>query len=115
MAVVTVYAPSVKHPLVVDEFVTRTTDVDHDFISPVFLQRFTNASGDVVQNFIPTHPLPFPFSAPACPLERISDSFGIVDLIQRRRSFGAISPAAPWMLGIAFEPADFQGIFLYVA
>ncbi len=103
MAVVPVDAPSVQHTLVINEFMSGPSDVVHDFVLAALLQSQPNTRGQVVQNFIPGHALPFSFSPLAGPPQRIKNPLRVGDLIKRRRSFGAVPAAAARMSGVAFE------------
>src|SRR5437762_2921710 len=58
---------------------------------------------------------PFPFSTAADALQWIEDPVGIVDLIDRRRTLGAVAPAASGMEGIALELADGERVLLHPA
>src|SRR5207247_4622542 len=89
-----------------------TPDVIHDLVATIFDDGFANARGDIVEDSIPTDAFPFTFTAFARALQRIKNAIGIGDLIQRRRTFGAITSAAPRILRIAFELLNLVGLFI---
>src|SRR6185503_17553949 len=82
---------------------TGPANVIHDFVAAVFDDALTNSPGDVVERGVPGRLLPLAFAAFAGALERIEYPIGIVNLIERCRTLGAVSPAAPGVLGIAFK------------
>src|SRR6267142_4891226 len=81
----------------------RSPDVIHDLVAAVLSNRFANARGDVIERRIPGGLFPFAFAAFARALERIKNAVGIVNLVERCRTFSAIASARPRMLGIAFK------------
>ncbi len=95
----------------VEQLMAGAADVVHDFVAPLFLQRLTHAAGDVVEHFVPTDPLPLAFAALADALQRITNAFGIANLVERRRPLGAVAAAAAGMLGIALEAANLVRVF----
>src|SRR5215207_592134 len=96
----------------IEQLVTRPTDVVHNLVAALFLKRFAHPSGDIIENFIPGDPLPLAFASFADPLERILDAFRISHLIESCRPLRAISSPAAWMFRIAFEPSNTMGVFL---
>ena len=88
---------------------TGTPDVIHDLVAAVLDDRFTNARGDVVKRRVPTDAFPFAFAAFAGALEWIKNAIGIVNLVECRRTFGAVAPARPRMLRIAFKLLHLAG------
>src|SRR5690242_4752221 len=89
---------------------TGAADVIHDFVAPLLQQRFSYAAGDVIESFIPRDALPLSRAPLANALQRITNPLGIVDLIERGRSLGAISPPTAGMLRIAVETPDTSGV-----
>src|ERR1044071_2567340 len=78
-------------------------DVIHDFAAAIFNNRFANSCSQIVEDLVPTYA--FPISCTTFPdaFERIENSIGIVDLIQRRRPLGAIASARSRIFRIALE------------
>src|SRR2546430_16625595 len=69
----------------------------------IFDNCFANASSNIVERFVPTYLLPFSLASLARAFQRMKYAIRIVDLIQRRRPFGAVAPARSGMLRVAFE------------
>src|SRR6266550_1480712 len=88
----------------------RPANVIHNLVAPLFLERFAHPRGDVVEHFVPSDAFPLPFTAFADALQRIANSLGIANLIERRRAFGAISTSAAGMFRIAFEAPNAMGV-----
>src|SRR6185295_11533158 len=86
-----------------------TTDVIHDFFPPVFDDCFSDAARDVIKRLVPTHL--FPTSGAAAPgaLHGMKNAIRIMNLIQRRRTFGAVPSARTRMFRIAFELLNLAG------
>jgi hypothetical protein len=53
----------VENALMIDELVSGTADVIHDFRAPVLDQSFADAPRDIVQYLVPADALPFSFAA----------------------------------------------------
>src|SRR5437016_2824256 len=106
VAIMSVYAPGVKNPLMIEQLMARPADVIHDLVASIFFQRFAYTCRDVVENFIPAHSFPFSFSPLSHPLQGITNALGIGYLIERRRSLCAIASSAAGVLRVAFESAD---------
>src|SRR5215510_6089226 len=99
-------APSVQDPLMIKQLVARTSDMIHDLVAPILFQRFADPCGDVVENFVPAHALPFSLAALPNPLQRIANALRIGYLVQGRGPFRAVASTAAGMFGIAFEAPD---------
>ena len=87
----------------------------HDAVRPSFGDGTSNARGDIVEDSIPIDAFPFTFTAFARALQRIKNAIWIGDLIQGRRSFGAVASAAPRILRIAFKLLDLVCVFVDVS
>src|SRR3970040_1104946 len=87
-------------------------DVIHDLVAPFFLKRFAHPRRDIVEHFVPTDTLPFTLTSFADALQGITYAIGIGDLVERRRSLGAIAATTAGMLRIALEAADTVGVLL---
>ena len=87
--VVGVQTPGGEHALGV-AVLARPTDVVHDLVSPVFLDRASNPRGDIVERFVPRDAQPLPFAARSRALQRVEDAMRVLELVQRRRSLGAV-------------------------
>src|SRR5678816_4116929 len=85
-------------------------NVIHDFIPTLFCERFTHAARNVIQNFIPGNTFPLSLAAFADSFERVTNTLGIIDLIEGRRPLSAVAPAAAGMFRIALEAANCIGI-----
>src|SRR5262245_8866505 len=106
VAVMPIYSPGVKNPLVIKQLMARPADVIHDLVAPVLFQSFTHPCRDVVENFVPAHALPFSLSSLSHPLQGITNPLGIGDLIESRRPLCTVASTAAGMFGIAFESPD---------
>ncbi len=82
---------------------TGTPDVIHDLVFAIFGKRESNASGQIVEDVIPGHPLPLPFAALARPSQRIKDALRVIHLIDGRRPLGAVAPPAAGVRGIPLK------------
>src|SRR3982750_1438936 len=90
-------------------------DVIHDLLSPLFDVGFSDSAGDVIKRLVPTHLFPTPPAATSCALQWMKNAIGVMNLIQRRRSFGAVASARTRMFGIAFELLNLTGSFVDVS
>src|SRR5579864_2091897 len=115
MAVVAVNSPRMQHALVVNELVSGTAHVVHDLVFTAFLKRIANATAQIIQDFVPTHALPLPFTTLPCPAQWIEDALRIVDLIDGGRPFGAVASAAAGMRRIAFKLLHLHLLFIYIS
>ena len=109
----TVHAPRGKNAFR-ESILTGSPDVIHDFIATIFDDRFPNSGGKIIEHFIPTDAFPFAFAAFSRALQRIKNAIRIVDLIERRRTFGAIASARSRILRIAFELLNLIRVFVDV-
>src|SRR5262249_20902891 len=91
MAVVAVDSPGMEHPLVVNQLVARTAHVIHDFILAVFLQCLTNASTEIIQDFVPGHTFPFALTPFAGTPQGIKNALRIIHLVDGCGSLGAVA------------------------
>ena len=91
MAVVTIHAPGLHDAVSVSVF-ARATDVIDDPIRAAFLA-LTHFLRDFRERLFPGNLLPFAFAAFADSLQRIKNSFRIINLIMSRGSFGAVTSA----------------------
>ena len=96
----------------IKQLMAGPADVIHDLVAPLFLKRFAHSRGDIVEHFVPSHAFPFAFAAFADAFQRIANALRIGHLIERRRTFGAVSAAAAGMFRIAFEAANAIGVLL---
>src|SRR5579875_2632621 len=104
MAVVRVYAPALQHAFHV-AILARTPNVIDDLSLAILHQRLANARGNRIERLIPGDALPLALATLAHALQWIEDAFGIVDLVERRRAFGAGAPATARMGRIPLELA----------
>lgn len=111
--VVPIHAPGLEHAVHV-ALVAGAPDVVGHFVLASFLQGAADASGDVVEHSIPGDALPLAFAAFAGTLERVQDSVGVGDLVDRGRAFGAVSPAGSGVVGVALELAHAAGGLVHV-
>src|SRR5260370_22606965 len=115
VAIVPVDRPRLEDALVVNQPVGGPADVVHDFVLASFLQRFPNSPTQIVQFLVPRHSLPFALTALSCPTQWIENALRVIDLVNRCRAFGAVSPTAPGMGGIAFKLLDLRLFLVYVS
>src|SRR3990172_3155621 len=113
MAVMPIHSPGLQHPIHV-AFMTRSAHMINNFVISSCLQGLPDASGKIIQNFIPGNSLPLTFASLAGPFHRIKNAIRIVDLVDRCRTFRAIPAAAAGMIRIAFELPDLHGLLVYV-
>src|SRR5579883_3307175 len=102
VAVVPIDAPCAQHALHI-AIVARPSHMIHHLVAPVFNDSRANFGRERIQHLVPAHALPLALAALASPLEGIENTFGIVDLIQGGRPFGAIAPPAARMVRVALE------------
>src|SRR5215203_3029454 len=81
----------------------RPAHVIHDLLAAVLDDRVANALGDRVERFVPGGAFPLTFAAFTGAFERVENAIGIVDLIQRCGTFGAISSTRAGMFGIPLK------------
>jgi len=86
--------------------------VIHDLVATPLNDCFANATCNVIERVIPTYPFPLAFTAFARALKRIKNAIRIGDLIQSRRSLGAIASARTRMLWITFKLLYLAGGFV---
>src|SRR5215510_9125672 len=108
VTVMSVDTPGVQDPLVIKQLVARTADMIHDLIASILFQRFAYSCRNIVENFVPAHPLPFSLSPLSDSLQRITNALRIGYLVQGRRPLRAVASTAAGMFGIAFEAPDAQ-------
>jgi hypothetical protein len=87
---VAVHAPGGEYAFG-ETILPRAPDVIHDFIPTILDDRFPNPGRNIIKRRVPGGAFPFAFAAFAGALERIKNAIGIVDLIERRRTFGAVA------------------------
>src|ERR1051326_6448884 len=107
MRVVPVHAPGRQYAVHV-AVLARASDVVHDLGTAFLLDRLAHARRDVVQYGVPADALPLAAAARADPAQRKKNAFGVIDLVDGGRAFGAIPTAAGGMVWIALELADLQ-------
>src|ERR1044071_5521971 len=113
MRVVSVDAPSGENPFGESIF-AGTPDVIHDLALAIFDDGFPNSRREIVEHIIPTNAFPIPRTALTGSLQRIKNAIRIVDLIERRRPFSAVTSTASRILGIAFELLNLIRVFVDV-
>src|SRR5579885_1792278 len=104
VAVVPIDTPRAQHALHI-AIVAGPSNVIHDLVAPILDDGRANFGRERIQHLVPAHALPFALATLASTLEGIENTFGIVNLIQRGRPFGAVAPPAAGMVGIALETA----------
>ena len=108
MRVVTINTPGGEYAFSETIF-TGAANVIHDLVAPVFNDRFANARGDIVKRRVPGSLFPFSCAAFTGALEWKQNAIGIVNLVERRRAFGAVSAARTRVFRIAFKLLDLAG------
>src|ERR1051326_3105681 len=105
MAVVPIYPPGPEHSLHV-AIMAGPPNMIHHLVASPFDNRGTNCCGEGIQDLVPRRALPLALAALARALQRIENALWIVDLVDRRRPFGAVTPATAWVVGIALQLLD---------
>src|SRR5262245_36292153 len=113
MAVVSVEAPGLQDAIDI-AVLARPSDVIHQLVTPVFLDRASNAPADVGQRFVPADALPLSTAARTFTLEGIENAIGILELVRRDDALGARAAAAARMHGVAFDLADLERLLVDV-
>ncbi len=108
VAVVAVDTPRLEHAVGV-AVLAGTTDVVHDLVVAVLDDRLAQPGADLVEGLAPADPLPPAGAAGAHALHREQDPLGVVHLIERRRTLGAVPAAAPRVLRVALDLGDLAG------
>src|SRR5947209_3998426 len=93
----------------------RPPDVIHDLVFAAFLKSVADSSGQVVQNCIPGNPLPLPFASLAHAPQRIENALRVIDLVNRRRTFGAVAATTARMCRIPFKFLDLHLVFVNIS
>ena len=109
VGVVAVDAPGAQHALGVS-VLSRPAHVVHDLVGPSFRDRAADPVPEVIEDLVPAHPHPLALAPPPRAFERIEDAVGIRDLVERRRSFGAVPAPRARVLGVALELADLHRV-----
>src|SRR5487761_271317 len=73
VGVVTVHAPGSQDPLR-ESILTRPADVIHDLVPTPLLDRPANATGDVIERFVPRNLYPAASTSPPGPFQRMQDA-----------------------------------------
>src|SRR5262249_17525518 len=73
-----------------------------------------DSSRDVVEDFVPAHAFPLAAAARSLATHRVENPLRILYLIERRRTFRAVTPTAARMHRIAFELLDAQRVLVDV-
>jgi len=86
----------------------------HDLIASVFDDGCTDFGGECVQYLIPGGAFPFALATFATTLQRVEDTFRVIDLVDGSRAFGAVASPATWMIGVALEFFDTTSFLVYI-
>ena len=105
MAVVAVDAPCLQHSVRVVRL-AGATNVIHDLVVAFFFDRLADASADLFERLIPANALPLATAPFSYPLHRVHNPLGVIDLVQRRWSLGAVAATARGVLGVALDLVD---------
>ncbi len=114
MAVVAVNAPCLQDPLHVS-VVPGPADVIHDFVPPSFEDQPAYLRRDLFQDALPGNSFPCAFASLSGSLQRIENAFGIVDLVDGGRAFGAVASPARGMVRISFHAPDRPRFLVYIS
>ncbi len=106
-------SPALQHAFGV-AVLARPADVVHHFGLAILDNRLTNPAADVVERCVPGGAFPFALAALAGTLERVEDAFRIVDLVDRRRTLGAVATATGRMDRIALQLANLAAFLIDV-
>ena len=85
-----IYSPGLKHPIHV-AVVSGPAYVIDDFVAAVVDYCLSDASSESIQHFIPGGLVPVPFATRPHPFEWIENAFGVLDLIERGGTLGAVA------------------------
>jgi uncharacterized protein YigA (DUF484 family) len=105
VAVVAVDAPALQHAIHV-AVVTRAADVVHDLGLAPFDECAPNLRRERVEHVVPAHALPLARAARTNALHRVEHAAGVLYLIERRRSLGAVAAARAGVERVALELLD---------
>src|SRR5436309_1348259 len=102
MAVVPIHPPRSQNAFHV-AIVTGPPNMIHDLVAPSLDNRRPDLRGEGVKYLIPRRAFPLALSALARALQRIENALWIVDLVNRRWSFGAVTPATARVIRVALH------------
>ena len=113
VAVVAVDVPRLEHTIGV-AVLAGAADVVHHLVAAALLERPPDAGPDLVERLVPRDAFPAARPSLARALQRMQHPLGVVDLVERRRSLGAVAAAAGRVLGVALELGDLAGVAIDV-
>src|SRR5215470_1501080 len=113
MAVMPIDSPGSQNPFHV-AIVSRTPDMVHYLIPTVLYNCGANLASEGVQHFVPRCAFPLTFTAFASTFEWIENALWIIDLVDRRWSFGTVASTASWMIGVALEAFHSSRLFIHI-
>src|SRR5215471_13065082 len=113
MTVMPVHSPCSKHAFHIT-IVAWSSDMIHDFVATVFDDGSSDFGGECIQYLIPGGAFPFALATFATTFQRVEDTFGIVDLVDGSRAFGAVPSTTAWVIGVALEFFNTTSLFVYV-
>src|SRR6266568_29162 len=109
-----IYAPGTQHAFHV-AIVPRAPDMIHDLVATVFNDSCADFGGECIQYLIPGGAFPFALATFACAFQGVEDAFGIIDLVDGSRAFGAVASSAAWMVGVALEFFDTTCFLIHIS
>jgi hypothetical protein len=92
--------------------VAGPADVVQDLVLAALAEGPADAAADVVEGVVPGDPLPLAGPAGAAAAQWVQDALGVVDLVQRRGTLGAVPSPAGGMMRIALQLVDLAGLFV---
>ena len=113
VAVVAVNAPGLEHAIGVVGL-AGATDVIHDLVVATLVDRRADAVTNLVERLVPRDALPLTAAPLADALHRVHDPLGVIHLVERGGTLGAVAATAGRMLGVALDLVDLARVLVHV-
>ena len=110
----TVHVPCPEYPLH-EPFMTGTSDMVRDFIVATLLNSLAHSSCNVIKHTVPAHSIPFATTSFSRAFHWIEHSVGILNLVERRRTFCTVSASTCRMIRIADQLAHRHGLLVNIS
>ena len=114
VTVMSVDTPCLEDPVHIP-FMAGTSNMVGDFVVAAFFQGRADSRRDVLKHRFPGDSFPFALTPFSDSLQGIEDPFFVLDLVDGRRAFGAVSPSASGMIGITLEFTYLPGFLVDIA
>jgi hypothetical protein len=86
--------------------------VVHHLVVSVLAEGVSDPVADLIKGLIPGNAFPEPITTATYPLHRMEDPFGIINLIDGGRPFGAVAAPTGRMHGVTFELGDLSCVLI---